>query len=327
MNASATSGLIHALALDNAGGCREVEWQSIANITEAQQDYLWLHFDFEKEDAQLWLRDKSGLNDISVRALLAADSRPRTISRGDNLLLALRGMNLNPGAEPDDMVSLRIWTNGRVIVSTRRRTLQATEEIIADLQHSQGPKTTPDLLVSWIDRIIQKMNGTVDNLEDQVLALEDRVLDEDSSGIRPELSSLRRQCIAFRRYLSPQREAMNRLCNEQVAWLDDMNRIRLREVNDRLIRHIEDIDAVRERAAMAQEELMSQMSEQMNQRTYVFTIIATLFLPLGFFTGLMGINVGGMPGVEGDLGFWIVVAMSVGIAGILAIYFKKKRWF
>jgi zinc transporter len=101
----------------------------------------------------------------------------------------------------------------------------------------------------------------------------------------------------------------------------------LREVNDRLIRHIEDIDEVRERAAMAQEELLSQMSEQMNQRTYVFTIIATLFLPLGFFTGLMGINVGGMPGVEGDLGFWIVVAMSVGIAGILAIYFKKKRWF
>ena len=327
MNASPTSGLIHALALDNAGGCREVEWQSIANITEAQQDYLWLHFDFEKEDAQIWLRDKSGLNDISVRALLADDTRPRTISRGDNLLLALRGMNLNPGAEPDDMVSLRIWTNGRVIVSTRRRTLQATEEIIADLQQSQGPETTPDLLVSWIDRIIQKMNGTVDNLEDQVLALEDRVLDEDSSGIRPELSSLRRQCIAFRRYLSPQREAMNRLCNEQVTWLDDMNRIRLREVNDRLIRHIEDIDAVRERAAMAQEELMSQMSEQMNQRTYVFTIIATLFLPLGFFTGLMGINVGGMPGVEGDLGFWIVVAMSVGIAGILAIYLKKKRWF
>jgi zinc transporter len=171
------------------------------------------------------------------------------------------------------------------------------------------------------------MNGTVDNLEDQVLALEDRVLDGGGSGIRPELSSLRRQCIAFRRYLSPQREAMNRLCNEQVSWLDELNRIRLREVNDRLIRHIEDIDEVRERAAMAQEELMSQMSEQMNQRTYVFTIIATLFLPLGFFTGLMGINVGGMPGVEGDLGFWIVVAMSVGIAGILAIYFKKKRWF
>jgi zinc transporter len=171
------------------------------------------------------------------------------------------------------------------------------------------------------------MNGTVDNIEDQVLALEDRVLDGDSSGIRPELSSLRRQCIAFRRYLAPQREAMNRLCTEQVIWLDELNRIRLREVNDRLIRHIEDIDEVRERAAMAQEELLSQMSEQMNQRTYVFTIIATLFLPLGFFTGLMGVNVGGMPGVEDDWGFWVVVAMSAGIAGILAIYFKKKRWF
>jgi len=192
MNEPATSGLIHALILDKAGGCRPVEWQSISNVSDPQQDCLWLHFDSEQEDAQTWLKEKSGLNDISVSALLAGDTRPRALNRGDNLLLALRGMNLNPGAEPDDMVSLRIWTNGRVIVSTRRRTLQATADLIEDLQNNQGPKTTLELLVSWIDRIIQKMNGTVDNLEDQVLTLEDRVLDGGSSNIRLELSSLRR---------------------------------------------------------------------------------------------------------------------------------------
>ena len=119
---------------------------------------------------------------------------------------------------------------------------------------------------------------------------------------------------------------MNRLVNENLSWLDEMNRLRLREVNDRLIRHIEDIDEVRERAAMAQEELLSRISEQMNQRSYLFTVVATIFLPLGFFTGLMGINVGGMPGVEDNDAFWIVVMMCVGVVAVLALLLRWKRW-
>ncbi len=78
--------------------------------------------------------------------------------------------------------------------------------------------------------------------------------------------------------------------------MDELNRLRIREVADRQVRYVEDIDEVRERAAMAQEELLSRISEQMNERSYLFTVVATIFLPLNFFTGLIGINVGGTPG-------------------------------
>lgn len=119
---------------------------------------------------------------------------------------------------------------------------------------------------------------------------------------------------------------MNRLVNENLTWLDEMNRLRLREINDQLIRHIEDIDEVRERAAVAQEELMSRISEQMNERIYVFTVVATLFLPLGFFTGLMGINVGGMPGIDSGLGFWLVVSICFLLSAGLMWIFRLRRW-
>jgi zinc transporter len=102
--------------------------------------------------------------------------------------------------------------------------------------------------------------------------------------------------------------------------------LRLREISDRLVRHIEDIDAVRERAALAQEELSSTVSEQMNERMYVLSIVAAIFLPLGFFTGLMGINVGGMPGVEDGEAFWVVVAMCVGLMLVLGVVFRLKKW-
>lgn len=322
---TAPSGLITALLLDGKGGCSEYPWEDIEQW-QSEQGCLWLHFDFEEPEAQYWLENHSGLNDIAFHALTNPETRPRAVNRGDNLLLTLRGINLTPGENPDDMVSLRIWTNGSKVISTRRRPLLSTQDVRDDLDAGNGPRTATELLVTWTDRITWRMNDTIDNFEDQVLDLEDRVLSGEMEGIRQRLARLRKQTISIRRYLAPQREAMNRLVNENLSWLDDMNRLRLREINDRVIRHIENIDEVRERAAMAQEELLSRISEQMNQRSYVFTVVATIFLPLGFFTGLMGINVGGMPGVEDNDAFWIVVAMCLGVIALLTLLLRWKRW-
>jgi zinc transporter len=72
--------------------------------------------------------------------------------------------------------------------------------------------------------------------------------------------------------------------------------------------------------------MASTISEQMNARMYVLSIVAAIFLPLGFFTGLMGINVGGMPRVEDGEAFWVVVAMCVGLMLVLGVIFRWKKW-
>ncbi len=316
-------GLIHAKRLDGTGGAVDLRWDEVRNNDDA---HTWLHFDFDRQPAQQWLINDSGLNDIAYTALIAQETRPRAVNRGDNLLLALRGVNLNPGTQPDDMVSVRIWTNGKRLISTRRHRLQSTEDVLSELAAGHGPGSAPALLVTWIDHITNRMSGTVDNLEEQVDALEERVVNGELANVRLDLSSIRKQCITLRRYLAPQREAMNRLVNEPISWISEMDRLRLREITDRLVRHIEDIDAVRERAASTQDELLTQVSEAMNRRSYVFTVVATIFLPLGFFTGLMGINVGGMPGVEEEAAFWVVVGICVGLIAGTAAVFRWNRW-
>ena len=283
-------------------------------------------FNFEEPGVLQWLEQSSGLNEISIAALVTDETRPRSLAREDNLLLALRGINLSPGYDPEDMVSLRIWTNGQKVISTRRRSLRSTDDVLAELEAASGPENAAQLLVAWIDRIVWRMNDTIEDLEEQVQVLEENVLSGETGGVRMKIAHLRKQIISIRRYLAPEREAMNRLVNENLSWLDDFNRLRLREINDRLIRYIEDIDEVRDRAAPAQEELFTRVSAQMNERSYIFTVVATIFLPLGVFTGLIGINVGGMPGVEDDTAFWIVVAMCFGVIAVLALVFRLKRW-
>jgi zinc transporter len=68
------------------------------------------------------------------------------------------------------------------------------------------------------------------------------------------------------------------------------------------------------------------MSEQMNSRMYVLSVVAAIFLPLGFLTGLLGINVGGIPGAEYPLAFGIFIGMLVLVVILQLLIFRWRRW-
>ncbi|NNJ63977.1 MAG: zinc transporter ZntB, partial [Xanthomonadales bacterium] len=189
------------------------------------------------------------------------------------------------------------------------------------------PEGTPDIFLRILDRLVQRINDVIDSLEDRAAALENSVMDEPEQKLRAELSSLRREAIMLRRYLAPQREALGRLLSEAPPWFGESNRLRLRETYDRQVRLVEDLDSVRERLTVVHEELISQLSDELNKRMYVLSIVAALFLPLGFLTGLLGINVGGIPGAEYPYAFWVFVAMLAGLVSFQLWFFIRKKWF
>ena len=317
-------GIIHLLRLDGRGGASRISWEEL--LRSPATDITWAHLDFEDPEVRTWLENDSGLNDIASRALVNPETRPRALARGSNLLLTLRGLNAPQGEAAEDMVSLRIWTDGSRVISTRRRPLNSTQDVVEDLLAGDGPTGAAELLVAWCDRTMERMGETLGHLEDEVMDIEARLLADEREGLRLELAQLRKRVIAVRRYLSPQREAMNRLVGDTLPWLDELNRLRLREITDRLIRQIEDLDEVRDRAVLAQEELANRIAEEMNERSYVFTAVAGIFLPLGFLTGLLGINVGGMPGTEDGAAFWIVVLLCAIFGVALTFVFRVRRW-
>ena len=314
-----------AYLLDGNGGTRELDANEIATWTP-QAGNIWVHLNYSNSADSEWLTHSSGLDPLIVEALLAEETRPRTTAIGDGLLIALRGVNLNPGSDPEDMVSIRLYIDNTRIVTSRKRELISVTDLIEQFNLKRGPCNTAEFLVELVDRLVLRMNDTVDLFEDKVAELEELLLATESRSLRKELAALRRQAITIRRYLAPEREALSRLIIEKVSWLDDDSRLQLREVSDRLIRHIEDIDAVRERAAVTQEELQSRLAEQMNTRMYVLSVVAAIFLPLGFLTGLLGINVGGIPGAEYPKAFLIFIGMLVAVVAFQMLLFRWKKW-
>jgi zinc transporter len=177
-----------------------------------------------------------------------------------------------------------------------------------------------------IDRIVDRIGDVVTEIDDQVDELEDTVLTAESYELRSQLAKIRRQIIGLRRYIAPQRDVLARLQNEPLEWLGDKAKWHLRELLERTARFVEDLDSARDRAAITQEELNNRLSEKMNKAMYTLSIVAAIFLPLSLLTGLLGINVGGIPGAENKWAFVMVVVMLIAAAAGLLVLFKKIKW-
>lgn len=318
-------GLIYGFVFDGKGSGRKVGWEDLKSW-KPEHGILWLHFDYSSEDSRNWIENESGLGELPANALLTEETRPRTFIIEDAVLIALRGVNLNPDSDPEDMVSVRLWADKHKIITTRRRPLLSVTDIANSLQKSKGPKTTGEFVADLTNCLINRMEGTIEGIEDRLAQLEEDLIDSRSSELRNALLTIRREAIMLRRYLAPQREALMKLYNEEISWMLHDERIHIREVTDRLIRYLEDLDSVRDRASVSQEELVNRISEQMNVRMYVLSVVAAIFMPLGFLTGLLGINVGGIPGADNKWAFLAFIAMLAGVVVLQILYFKKKKW-
>jgi len=319
------AGLLFGHLLNGQGGGECLDWDGVKQWHQ-EQGVMWLHLEYSNPFAHQWVLHESGLDEVSADALLAEETRPRCTLIGDGLLLTLRGINPNPDADPEDLVAVRMWSDGKRIITTRRRRLQAASEISDDIEKGAGPCNAGEFVESLTDKMVQRMADVIDAISEEVDDLEEMVLTMESYEIRPKIAELRRNAIGLRRYLAPQREALARLFSEKLEWLSDMDRSRLRESADRTTRYIEDLDMARERAVVVQEELSSRLSEKMDRTMYVLSIVAAIFLPLGFLTGLLGVNIGGIPGTEYKGAFVVFNLLLVFIVLFQIWLFKVKKW-
>lgn len=93
-----------------------------------------------------------------------------------------------------------------------------------------------------------------------------------------------------------------------------------------MVLFVEELDLARERAMVIREEMLSNLAQDQNAKMYLLSMVAAVFLPLSFISGVMGMNTAGLPGGENTMAFWIVVALML-LTGIgILLVFRWKRW-
>ena len=288
--------------------------------------YRWVHAQCYHPQTRAWMTSDATIDTVAERNLLADDSRPRTIAHDDDILINLRGVNLNPGSEPEDMIGIRFFIEPTRVTSVERRPLKATRDMAETLLSQGAPLTPGGFIARFALAIIDRMNPTIADLNEQVDELEEKIDDMEADASRDRLAELRRESILLRRYLAPQRDALNTLALQNMEWITEDDRLRLREAADQATRITEELEALRERCAIVNDGLVDKRAEEMNRNMMILSVVAAIFLPLGLISGMMGINVGGMPWVESDMGFWIVTGIVVAIGIVQLFVFRALKW-
>lgn len=228
------------------------------------------------------------------------------------MLIVLRGVNRSPAATGVDgrsrtqLVPVHIWAEAARCISLRdtAHSLDALRDIRRSLLLGKGPRTIGAPLALIAEKLVDHLGEMTDELEAAVADIEDKVCDNRGDpALRMEISSARRGIVQLRRYLSPQRDALYRLQHDDASWLDADARHRLRDVSERLVRHIEDIDELRSRATILNEDFTNLLTEGALRASNRLTALASLVLPPSLFAAMLGVNVTGIPGAEDPYAF------------------------
>lgn len=316
-------GLICAYDISTEGIGRDLSDDTAIIDHSEPENYRWLHWDLNQPETKEMLH--KNFDSTIASALTADDTRPRCERHNHGIILILRGVNLNPGSQPEDMVSIRLWITQHQIISVQLRQLMAVTDLRNSIEQNDGPRSTNEFLFKLIFGLTEYTDDEVSELADTADTLEDKSL-ETMVGLRTEIAELRRSTILLRRHIAPQREALNRLIVDPPQFIDRITQINIRETLDHVIRMIEELDAIRERAALLTEQLTDKRSEEMNRNMMILSVVAAIFLPLSFLTGLLGVNIGGIPGATNPLAFTIFCLLLILVCLALLVFFRKLKW-
>ncbi len=286
----------------------------IVQVLARKAPWQWLHLDHNRPAARQWIREQKELPEDIADALLADRTRPRCTTFDGGLMFIGRGGNLNDQSLPEDMVSIRAWLSADRLVTVVRRRVRAAEDVAKALE-AHEPRLVVDcpgelllmLLTNLIDRMTPIVYETVEELDEVLHALAGEAMTPD----RQNLARLRLRILSMRRYMLPLRDAISELRHAPVELLPAAQGEAIANLADRTTRIHEELETLDARAEVARSELAGEEAEKLNRRLYALAIVTAIFLPLSFLTGLLGMNVSGIPFTSQPWAFWVWGAVIV----------------
>lgn len=298
---------------------------AIREALDCAAEFIWVHLSTTAEHAQEWLRDEARLEGYLVEALTAGETRPRCDAMGSGAFLNLRGRTREELDPSDMLASVRIWAEKGRVISVTRKHLIATDTVEDEVKN--GKVCDPgDLITVFATAITNDLDPEVAELGDSLDDCEQRLDAEKVFELRRKVTRVRVEAINYRRFLAPQRAALEKLAQLSGDWLGDDDRVHLSGAADRAARMAEELEAIRERASLMHEALTDLRAEQLDSRSLIIAIAAMVFLPLTFITGLYGMNVKGLPYAEEPWAFDVIAGACTVIAMGIVIYFVRRHW-
>jgi zinc transporter len=244
----------------------------------------------------------------------------------DGTLLSIK--MLRPGQTDDvtDLADLKLLIGSTRAVTVRSGTLVAVEELRQRLSSDRTLVTAVDLLGFLVSTMTNRMEAVIYDLTQDIDDVEDALLDGNTAPPPQMLSELRRRIFRTRRQVNGTQQVLAPMTTDPALALDADDRQTLNRASDHVARYLGSLDECRTRVQMLEDQIEGQRSDTMTRASLNLSIVATVFLPLSFITGLLGMNVGGIPDEHNPLGFWLVTGLSIVISVLAWRWLRHKTY-
>ena len=189
---------------------------------------------------------------------------------------------------------------------------------------AEGPAV---LLHRIVDTMVDNYRPEVDKLSERLDALEAEVFRRPDVTLSRQILNFKKDISSLRRVVLPQRDVVGRLARREYPLISEALAYRFRDVYDHLVRISEEAMLFQERVTGLLDAHLTAVSNQLNGVMKILTVIATIFMPLTFITGLYGMNVD-LPhfGLGDDRFFWALVTFMLTVSAVMLVWFRRNNW-
>lgn len=270
-----------------------------------------------------------GLHPLLVEDALDTSARPKADDYEDHTFVSMKLVTWDPAEERIESEHVSLVVGKDFLVSFQ----ESAEPIFANIEErlrapggrirGQGPDY---LAYTLLDTVVDAYFLVLEQLGNRIEAIEERLLTSTSGEVLRELHGLRRELIFVRNAVWPLREVVSRLERGDSPLSTDETRPYLRDVYDHAVEVIELIEMFRDLLESLVDQHMANINNRTNDIMKVLTVLASIFIPITFLTGLYGMNFVHMPGLESRAGFPIMLGVMATVSFGLLGFFRFRRW-
>ncbi len=283
----------------------------------------WVKLNLNRTEDLIWLREKSEIEPLMVKALIDQHARPRCTLTDHGVLLIFRGVNLFKEEGNHELTSIRLWCTENRIVSAQNYSLNSVNVLFKLYESGKAPSEVDEFIMALLNELIAKVRDKVHTYDDYVDQLEIKMIDPKLGFSEREISQTRLILLELKRYILPMKDVLIEMSSLEL-FQDKSHHIHLKELSNEIQKCIDGLESMKEQLVVMQDESSKMLATKMNMQLYNLSKVSIVFLPIGFVTGLLGMNLNGIPYSDSPYAFLVVCVVLIAVGLAIAISFKKN---
>lgn len=290
--------------------------------------FLWVDIEGFKKDDIDELEKTFGFHPLAIEDCISTSQRPKIDQYDSYLFIILHAAHVKAKKFGIQTLELNTFFGSDYLVTVHEVNLQSINSIKERCQKNpalmdNGPS---ELFYLITDAMIENYFPILDRLDKEIDIVEQSIFTDPSNKLLGKIFALKKDVLALRRIIAPQRETINFIAREDYALINKNLKIYFRDVSDQLARIVDLLETYRDILTSALDGYRSTISNKTNEVMKILTVIATIMMPLTLIASIYGMNFKHMPALGSPYGYHgILILMLVVMLGMLA-FFRRRKW-